>query len=216
MSDRPRGPGRPQHEPTDETRGTVTAMVARGEAPAAIAAAIGISEPTLLRHYEDEMATPGPQAALPLGGEETPRQPRESEARGGRPEHIPTKRNRERVEVLVAAGQTQWQIAAVLRVSVPTLVKHYAAELDDGRARKDAAVLEALYAGAKKGNVGAIRTWLGRLRPAEGPHDQPSAAPRAEPTGMALGKKEQQAELARQAARGKYEPPPPPRLAELH
>jgi hypothetical protein len=42
------------------------------------------------------------------------------------------------------------------------------------------------------------------------------AASRAEPTGMARGKKEQQAELARQAARGKYQPPPPPRLSDLH
>lgn len=203
MRDRPRGPGRPPHEPTEETREIVVAMVARGDGHAEIAEAIGVSEPTLLKHYEEELDTPGPQAALALDGEETPRVPRPPEARGGRPEHVPTKRSRERVEILVAAGQSQWQIASVLGISVPTLVRHYSEELDNGRAKRDAEVLEALYqAAAIEKNVTAMKAWLARDRELQDPlHRQPSPEP-ARAQGETLGKKEQARLLARSAHEG--------------
>jgi DNA-binding CsgD family transcriptional regulator len=205
--DRARGPGRPPHEPTIETRELVIAMVGRGDSVAVIAETLGLSEPTVRAHYEDELAAPGPQAALALDGELTEKAPRAGNC-GGRPEHLPTRSTRNRVEILVAGGQSQWQIAAVLGISVPTLVKHYSQELDDGRSRRDAQILEALFAKASAGNVSAIRTWLGRLRPGAGPADE---MPAPEIRSGVLGKKEQRRDLVERAATGKYEPPAPPR-----
>ena len=48
---------RPPHEPTKVDRDTVAAMVAAGIAQADIARCRGISEPTLRKHYRDEIDT---------------------------------------------------------------------------------------------------------------------------------------------------------------
>lgn len=49
--------GRPPHEPTDETRAQVRALVVAGINEPQIAAIIGVSEPTLRKYYADEIAT---------------------------------------------------------------------------------------------------------------------------------------------------------------
>src|ERR1700722_8849020 len=48
---------RPPHEPTQVDRDTVSAMAAGGIAQADIARCRGISEPTLRKHYAEELAT---------------------------------------------------------------------------------------------------------------------------------------------------------------
>jgi hypothetical protein len=48
---------RPPHEPTQVDRDTVAAMAAGGIAQADIARCRGISEPTLRKHYAEELAT---------------------------------------------------------------------------------------------------------------------------------------------------------------
>ncbi len=47
--------GRPRHEPTYATRARVREMAAQGLYQADIAAEIGISAPTLCRHYQAEL-----------------------------------------------------------------------------------------------------------------------------------------------------------------
>lgn len=51
------GPGRPPHEPTDETRELVLTAVAARWGVGKIASSLGISQPTLRKHYFEEMAS---------------------------------------------------------------------------------------------------------------------------------------------------------------
>ena len=48
---------RPPHVPTKVDRDTVSVMVAGGIGQADIARARGVSEPTLRKHYKEELAT---------------------------------------------------------------------------------------------------------------------------------------------------------------
>lgn len=173
-----RRPGRPAHEPTVATRAAVERMVAENRPVAEIAKEIGLSAPTLRAHYAVELARPRPQISFPFAGSgEAPR--RAGSPRAGRPEHVPTEETRGRVEVLVAGGMPQWQIAAALGLSEPTLLKHYAVELDGGRAKRTAEVLEALYrAAVEDGNVSAQKAWLARQTPIDEP-----PAPKEDPPG---------------------------------
>lgn len=63
---------------------------------------------------------------------------------GGTPEHVPTDENRSKVEALTAYGFTQERIAPMIGVSVPTLVKHYAREMERGEAPLEAKLLESV------------------------------------------------------------------------
>jgi len=53
----PRGPGRPRHCPTVQLRDQVEAMKVGGASQIKIAAAIGITVPTLLRNYHRELGS---------------------------------------------------------------------------------------------------------------------------------------------------------------
>jgi DNA-binding transcriptional regulator YdaS (Cro superfamily) len=53
---KPRKPHRPPHEPTDKDRLTVKVMVGGGLDQTAIAGVLGISKPTLRKHYKREIA----------------------------------------------------------------------------------------------------------------------------------------------------------------
>lgn len=80
--------------------------------------------------------------------------------KGGRPSHKPTPEFREMVRMLVVAGNyTHPQIAAVLRIAVRTLQKHYRDEIDIGKARVDAMVVQtavqmAIGGGGQKDGAG--------------------------------------------------------------
>lgn len=121
----------------------------------------------------------------------------------GRPEFQPTAAQRKRVAILAAGGMAHEQIAAALRISRTTLLKHFDEELTKGAADRKAEVLDALFRAAKKGNVAAQKAFLQR---AEG----------IAPTGKsaALGKKAQAEAAAQEAAApgGKYAPPAAPKL----
>lgn len=121
----------------------------------------------------------------------------------------------ERVEVLAAGGMSQEEIAAALRISVPTLTKYFGKELQEAVARRRAEALQLLAASARKGNVGAQKAWLQRLDQqgaAKAMRDRERTPQRIEP---AVGKKEarQQAASKIASAGSKYAPPPAPRLA---
>nr|WP_276548939.1 hypothetical protein [Bradyrhizobium elkanii] len=62
--------------------------------------------------------------------------------------------------MLLACGWSNERIAAALRVTMPTLRKHYFSELkyrDVARDRLDASLLMRAWDGVQKGNVSAIR-----------------------------------------------------------
>ncbi len=50
-----RGPGRPEHAPTDETRRVVETMAGFGIPQKSICLALGISQMTMAKHYADEL-----------------------------------------------------------------------------------------------------------------------------------------------------------------
>jgi hypothetical protein len=127
----------------------------------------------------------------------------------GRPQHIPTQQNRNRVSMLVALGWSNERIAAALYVTQPTLRKHYFSELrfrEVARDRLEAGVAMKLWEGVQSGSVSAIRAFRDFVdrndlmlyghtaKPAE------SAAMPAKPAK--LGKKEAAALAAQNPDRG--------------
>lgn len=78
----------------------------------------------------------------------------------GRPAHEVTKRNRNRVSMLLALGWSTLRIAAVLNITLPTLHKYYFYELkqrESARDALDARRLEIAWDLAESGNVGALK-----------------------------------------------------------
>lgn len=67
MTKRP-GPGRPTHEPTDETREVVCKMSACGVTHDAIAHIVGVSDETLRKHYGGELAFGNAQVVSDVAG----------------------------------------------------------------------------------------------------------------------------------------------------
>lgn len=134
----------------------------------------------------------------------------------GRPPHVVTEEKRNKVMLLQAFGWSLEKIAAALSISPPTLRKNYFRELrarEEARAVLEGTTLSSLWNQASSGNVAAIKEMLKRLDK----HDlQTFTAKVAQPGGkpdkeVRLGKKE----ALRQAAgevKGKYAPPPPPKL----
>ena len=78
----------------------------------------------------------------------------------GRPEYEKTKDHTKLVEALSIAGVTQTLIAQILKISEPTLRKHYRDQLDTSKARANAIISQALFKRAKDGNVLAQIFWL--------------------------------------------------------
>jgi hypothetical protein len=78
----------------------------------------------------------------------------------GRPPHIPTVGNRNKVIVLLALEWDEAKIAASLGITKPTLKKHYFRELkvkEEARARLEAELVVGMAAKALGGDVPAYR-----------------------------------------------------------
>lgn len=78
----------------------------------------------------------------------------------GRPQHLVTQENRRKVSMLVAFGWNNERIASALRITPPSLRRHYFSELkfrEVARDRLDAAVAMKLWEQVEGGNVGAIK-----------------------------------------------------------
>jgi hypothetical protein len=128
--------------------------------------------------------------------------------RRGRPEHIPTQQNRNRVSMLVALGWSNGRIAAAIYVTQPTLRKHYFSELkfrEAARDRLEAGVAMKLWEGVQAGSVSAIRAF----REFIDRNDLMLYGHTAKPAGSAkpakpekLGKKEAAARAAQNPDRG--------------
>ena len=127
----------------------------------------------------------------------------------GRPEHIASQQNRNRVSMLVAFGWSNKRIAAALMITLPTLRKHYFSELkfrEVARDRLNTALATKLWELFMAGNVAAGKEFralteqndlmlYGQTAPPATPNDERSKEPR-------LGKKEQALADAQRPDRG--------------
>ncbi len=76
----------------------------------------------------------------------------------GRPEHVASQQNRNRVSMLVAMGWSNARIASAMLITLPTLRKHYFSELKFravARDRLNANLATKLWARFMDGNVAA-------------------------------------------------------------
>jgi len=113
--------------------------------------------------------------------------------KGGRPAFIPSKAKRKLVEIMVAVGTKQPEIARALGCDAKTLRKHFADELDNGLARRRAAMLAAQYQAGLKGNATAQQRFLDRVERAQAEKSllDPPASGVRKAKARKLGKKEQ-------------------------
>lgn len=78
----------------------------------------------------------------------------------GRPQHVATQENRNKVSMLLAFGWNNERIARALHITPPSLRKHYFSELryrDETRDRLDASLAMSLWRQVEAGNVSAMR-----------------------------------------------------------
>lgn len=107
----------------------------------------------------------------------------------GRPPHVPTQQNRNKIILLLAQGWPDARISGALGITVPTLRKYYFRELrtrDVARDRVEAIGLLTLWDQARAGNTAAMKEFFRR-------HDaamEPIFADRVEAATDKLGKKE--------------------------
>jgi hypothetical protein len=78
----------------------------------------------------------------------------------GRPPHQPDSGSRRLVEHHAAIGTPHQSIAKLLQLSINTMKRHYAEELELGLARANAVVGGTLFNQAKAGNVVAAIFWM--------------------------------------------------------
>ncbi|HEY0182340.1 MAG TPA: hypothetical protein VGC09_05975 [Rhodopila sp.] len=118
----------------------------------------------------------------------------------GRPPHIATEKNRNKVMMLLALGWSNDRIAQALSITTPTLRKNYLQQLrvrDEARDRLLACLFERCWDGVQDGNVGAIKQFERMLERNDlllGVPPVRSDKPRKEPK---LGKKQQALQDAR-------------------
>jgi hypothetical protein len=124
----------------------------------------------------------------------------------GRPEHVPSQQNRNRVSMLVALGWSNKRIAAAMFVTLPTLRKHYFSELkfrEVARDRLDANLATKLWELFMAGNVAAGKEFRALLERNDlmlyGQTRPPDAVPAKVPK---LGKKEAALAAAQQPDTG--------------
>lgn len=106
----------------------------------------------------------------------------------GRPAHIPTRENRNKIRVLLAFGWTNKAIAQALRITAGTLRRHYSIELrqrEEARPALKAKAIMLIFDAAAGGNVSAMKE-LQRLIE----QDEIDRAPPRRPREPKLGKKE--------------------------
>jgi hypothetical protein len=131
----------------------------------------------------------------------------ENKGKRGRPQHIPTQENRNKVSMLLAMGRSNERIANALNVTLPTLRKHYFSELkfrDTARDRLDARLAMTLWGQFQGGNTGAGREFIRLLERndmAFGQRGAPAPAVEVEKAEK-LGKKERADREAQTAHQG--------------
>lgn len=114
-----------------------------------------------------------------------------------RPPFKPTSALKRKVAIAAGGGMSHEEIALVLGICRNTLEKHFAHELSIGAYCKRFEVLDSLHKAAKKGSVSACKEYLKQTPAAASPPQQEDEKPEVK-----LGKKEQAAEDAQNAAVG--------------
>ncbi|WP_411340321.1 hypothetical protein V6U71_21535 [Sphingopyxis sp. J-6] len=135
-------------------------------------------------------------------------------AEPGRPAHVPSAENHNKILLLAATGKSLKECAVAVGLSVPTLRKHYFSavqQFDRARLMLTGERLSQLAAEAAKGNVAAIKELgkeieRGELR-ALG--ERVKDRGKSELPAKAKGLKEQRKEAA-QGVKGLFEPRKPP------
>ncbi len=94
---------------------------------------------------------------------------------GGRPFHAPDDRGRSLVELMAGMGATLTDISSVLGIAPMTLKRHYALELESGKAKMDAEAYDALRRGIRKDDPQLIKYYLDRRAPQFKPDPERSA-----------------------------------------
>lgn len=77
----------------------------------------------------------------------------------GNPQHEPTDEGRRLVELHIAIGTPQEDIARVLGIDAKTLRKHYREELDNGAVKANGEIGGALFKKAMDGDTTALIWW---------------------------------------------------------
>lgn len=101
------------------------------------------------------------ETAFDLLGDPIP----ENFGKRGRPPHMPTAENRNKIILLLAQGWPDGRIAGALGITVPTLRKHYFRELKVravARDRVEAIGLLSLWNMGREGNVAAMKEYFRR------------------------------------------------------
>jgi hypothetical protein len=126
--------------------------------------------------------------------------------RRGRPQHVATKQNRNKVTMLLALGWANERIAQALSITAPTLTKHYFSILDARtlqRDRMDAAIAMKLWEGVQEGNVSATREFIAFVERNDLMiYGQTSPPAKADAPAAKLGKKEAALAAAQNPDRG--------------
>lgn len=140
----------------------------------------------------------------------------EARERAGRPAHVWTIENSNKINLLFATGHDLKDAAKAIGVTVPTLRKHYFFEVEQwrvARLRLTAKQLLRLNSEAEGGNVAAIKELFKRMDKAALSDLAARVADRGKEKPKAkLGKKEMQREAAGKVG-GKFAPPKPPGFA---
>ncbi|MGZ8286127.1 MAG: hypothetical protein ACXW27_09045 [Allosphingosinicella sp.] len=158
----------------------------------------------------DDVFLPG---VTDLFGDPVPR----SRGKRGKPPHLPTAENRRFVQLALACGRDEEEIAAALRITARTLNRHYFHELGgkgSARLRLEMKAMAAMVEQVEKGSVAAMALLAKRLDKAglkQLAHQVADRGQSASAKPAKLGKKEQQRQAA-ELVGGKFAPPSPPRL----
>lgn len=137
----------------------------------------------------------------------------ERAAKRGRPEHVRSAENANKISLLFALGRSVADAAKALGITQPTLRKHYFSEVEQREAmatRLEADQLLSLHDQARDGNVSAMKELLARLDKAMTAKLSESL-PRKRTTEARKGKKEEAQEAATSVA-GLYATREPPSL----
>src|SRR4051812_17722406 len=107
-----------------------------------------------------------------------------------RPAYKPSLDEIRKVEVLVAAGWGERDIAEVLEIARETLRKHFRRELQNGSLTCRAEVLQSLHFSARSyGNISAKKMWLDLMAAAAPKRSEPKQEPAPEPLRLVAGER---------------------------
>lgn len=118
-------------------------------------------KPKAPKKRPDRRGTPKGKATR-TGGPGIKKSGTKPKGRIGNPPFVATDEQRIQVEAYVAAGAQQWLIAEYLQVSIDTLQRHFAVELEHGKQRIDAKVGSSIVQKALAGDADFMKFYAAR------------------------------------------------------